>query len=71
MLDEERDARLYGRPEEECRSRGRASLGAAGSVLHHLHTAALVREHGVKEIRTADTDFLTVRFLRVVNPLQD
>lgn len=40
-----------------------------GSLLHDFHTAVLMREHGVKEIRTADSDFLKFRFLRVVDPL--
>lgn len=31
----------------------------------------LMREHGIKEIRTADTDFLEFRFVRVVNPLRE
>jgi hypothetical protein len=41
----------------------------SGSVLHDFHTAVLMKEHGVTEIRTADTDFHQFRFLRVVNPL--
>lgn len=41
-----------------------------GNILHDAHTAALMREHGVVEIRTADTDFHRFPFLRVVNPLQ-
>jgi hypothetical protein len=41
----------------------------AGNVLHDLHIAALMREHGITEIRTADTDFHQFKFLRVVNPL--
>ena len=40
-----------------------------GNVVHDLHTAALMREHGVTEIRTADTDFHQFPFLTVVNPL--
>ncbi len=44
---------------------------AAGNLMHDLHTAALMREHGIKEIRTADSDFLKFRFLRVVNPLRE
>lgn len=40
-----------------------------GNLLHDLHTAALMREHGVTEIRTADTDFHQFPFLDVVNPL--
>lgn len=41
----------------------------SGNCLHDLHIAALMREHGVVEIRTADTDFHQFKFLRVVNPL--
>jgi toxin-antitoxin system PIN domain toxin len=41
----------------------------SGNRLHDLHIAALMREHGVVEIRTADTDFHEFKFLRVVNPL--
>lgn len=41
----------------------------SGSLLHDFHTAALMREHGVTEIRTTDTDFYQFRFLHVVNPL--
>ena len=40
-----------------------------GNVIHDLHTAALMREHGVTEIRTADTDFHQFGFLTVTNPL--
>jgi toxin-antitoxin system PIN domain toxin len=43
----------------------------AGNVLHDLHIAVLMREHGVSEIRTADTDFHQFRFLEVVNPLRE
>ena len=42
----------------------------AGNLFHDLHTATLMREHGVREIITADTDFLQFRFLTVTNPLQ-
>lgn len=41
----------------------------AGNHVHDLHIAALMLEHGVSEIRTADTDFHQFPFLRVVNPL--
>ena len=40
----------------------------AGNPVHDLHTAVLMREHGVSEIRTADADFHQFRFLTVVNP---
>jgi toxin-antitoxin system PIN domain toxin len=42
---------------------------ARGNILHDLHIAAVMKEHGVAEIRTADTDFNQFRFLNVVNPL--
>ena len=41
----------------------------SGNRLHDLHIAALMREHGVVEIRTADTGFHEFKFLRVINPL--
>ncbi|MGH9367845.1 MAG: TA system VapC family ribonuclease toxin [Thermoanaerobaculia bacterium] len=41
----------------------------AGNALHDFHTAVMMKEHGISEIRTADTDFHQFRFLRVVNPL--
>lgn len=37
--------------------------------MHDVHTAVLMKEHGIDEIRTVDTDFHQFRFLRVVNPL--
>jgi len=40
-----------------------------GNPVHDLHIATLMMEHGVPEIRTADTDFHQFGFLRVVNPL--
>lgn len=43
----------------------------SGNPVHDLHTAALMKEHGVSEIRTADTDFHQFPFLNVVNPLVD
>lgn len=41
----------------------------AGNLFHDIHTAVLMREHGVPEIMTADTDFLQFKFLKVTNPL--
>lgn len=40
-----------------------------GSILHDVHTAVLMREHGIREIYTRDTDFSRFRFLRVIDPL--
>ena len=42
----------------------------SGNLFHDIHTATLMREHGVPEIVTADADFLQFRFLRVTNPLR-
>ena len=42
----------------------------AGNLFHDFHTAVLLREHGVSEIITADTDFLQFRFLKVTNPIR-
>jgi uncharacterized protein len=41
----------------------------SGNLVHDFHTAVLMKEHGIEEIRTADTDFHQFPFLRVVNPL--
>lgn len=41
----------------------------SGNRLHDLHIAAVMREHGVAEIRSADLGFHQFKFLRVVNPL--
>jgi toxin-antitoxin system PIN domain toxin len=42
----------------------------AGNLFHDIETAVLMREHGVREILTADTDFLQFPFLTVTNPLR-
>ncbi|MGH9431153.1 MAG: type II toxin-antitoxin system VapC family toxin, partial [Terriglobia bacterium] len=57
------------RHEEVVRELTREYPRMSGNRLHDLHIAALMREHGVTEIRTADTDFHEFKFLRVVNPL--
>lgn len=41
----------------------------AGNLIHDLHTAVLMREHGVRRIYTRDTDFHRFSFLEVVDPL--
>jgi toxin-antitoxin system PIN domain toxin len=41
---------------------------ARGTLLHDLHTAALMREHGVSRIVTRNSDFLRFPFLTVVDP---
>ncbi len=44
--------------------------GLQGSVLHDLHTAVLMREHGVSQICTKDRDFGRFPFLTVIDPLE-
>jgi toxin-antitoxin system PIN domain toxin len=39
----------------------------AENVIHDLHSAILLKEHGIEEIRTADTNFHQFKFLRVVS----
>jgi len=41
----------------------------AGNLFHDLHTAVLMREHGISEIMTADTDFRKFPFLTVTDPI--
>lgn len=40
-----------------------------GNIFYDLHTAVLLREHGVGEIMTADTDFRKFAFLTVTDPV--
>ena len=42
----------------------------AGNLFFDIRTAALMREHGIREIYTADTDFLQFKNIRVINPLK-
>jgi toxin-antitoxin system PIN domain toxin len=42
----------------------------SGNLLHDAHTAILMREHGVKQICTRDTDFTRFPFLEVLDPLR-
>ena len=41
-----------------------------GNLLHDAHIAALLIEHGVDEILTADEDFRRFRRLKVTNPFR-
>ena len=43
---------------------------ARGNLLHDLHTAVLMREHGVSRIVTRDRDFHRFEYLDVVDPLR-
>lgn len=40
-----------------------------GNLFHDAHTAVLLREHGIKQICTRDTDFNRFPFLEVIDPL--
>jgi toxin-antitoxin system PIN domain toxin len=41
----------------------------AGNLLHDTHTAILMREHGIRQICTRDTDFHRFPFVEVVDPV--
>lgn len=40
-----------------------------GNIFHDVHTAALLREHGIAKIYTHDADFRRFPFLEVIDPL--
>jgi toxin-antitoxin system PIN domain toxin len=40
----------------------------SGSIFHDAHSVALMREHDIKKIVTADTDFHRFKGIEVVNP---
>lgn len=42
----------------------------AGNLVHDAHTAILMREHGIRQICTRDTDFHRFPFIEVVDPFQ-
>jgi toxin-antitoxin system PIN domain toxin len=41
-----------------------------GNLIHDLHTAVLMREHGISQICTRDTDFHRFPFVQVIDPLR-
>lgn len=41
-----------------------------GNLMHDLHTAVLLREHGIGRIVTRDTDFIRFPFLSSIDPLR-
>lgn len=43
--------------------------GLSGNLAHDLHTAVLMREHGITRIVTHDHDFVRFPFLDVLDPL--
>ena len=42
----------------------------AGNLFHDTHTAILMREHGIRQICTRDTDFNRFTFLEIIDPLR-
>jgi hypothetical protein len=42
----------------------------AGNLVHDAHTAILMREHGIRQICTRDTDFNQFSFLEIIDPLR-
>lgn len=40
-----------------------------GNILHDVHTAVLMREHGIRDLYTRDADFSRFPFLRVIDPV--
>ena len=41
----------------------------SANVVHDFHTAAILYEHGIRTLYTADTDFLQFDFLEVIDPV--
>jgi uncharacterized protein len=41
----------------------------AGNVIHDAHTAALMREHGIRRICTRNAEFHRFAFLEVIDPM--
>jgi len=42
----------------------------SGNKIHDAHTAAIMIEHGIREVRTTDADFRVFHQLTVTNPLE-
>ena len=42
-----------------------------GNLLHDVHTAVILREHGVRCIYTRDSDFARFPFLEPIDPLRE
>jgi toxin-antitoxin system PIN domain toxin len=40
-----------------------------GNILHDVHTAALMREHGIRDVYTRDSDFSRFPFLNAIDPV--
>jgi predicted nucleic acid-binding protein len=63
------DAHIETERHQRVPSASLAEEGGEGNLFHDVHTAALMREHGIKRIVTRDTDFQRFPFLEVVDPL--
>lgn len=44
---------------------------ARGNLLHDCHIVALMKEHDIRRVYTADTDFRVFQGIDIVNPLKD
>ncbi|HEX6562733.1 MAG TPA: TA system VapC family ribonuclease toxin [Chthoniobacterales bacterium] len=42
----------------------------SGNFFFDVHTVALMREHGIRRIATADADFFKFRGLEIINPVR-
>jgi len=42
----------------------------AGNLFRDAHTAVLMREHGIRQICTRNTDFNQFTFLEIIDPLR-
>lgn len=63
--------RVVAEAEEFTRDYRSATEGmtAAGNLVPDAHVATILREHGVRRLYSADTDFRKFAFLDVLNPL--
>lgn len=55
---------------ELLRTEVKAVANPAGNLFFDIRTVVLMREHGVRTIYTADTDFLQFDGIEIVNPLE-
>lgn len=47
-----------------------SAASALGNLVPDAHVATILRQHGVRRIYTADSDFRKFEFLEVINPLK-
>ncbi len=48
----------------------RSNPQVSGNIMHDLHIALLMQDHGIRRIYTRDTDFHRFPFLEVIDPLK-